>query len=708
MIATRFLGWGVLLVCVLLAGCASGGAGTGNAPPPSGPVSSEPAATSLDDIKQPYAIQDGETGAGVTVAVVDSGILATHEMFANTNIVKPASMVTTESSTDYNDYTGHGTGVEGVVVQTAPGANLMPVRIYDKSGNTTDTWLDNGIEYAASNGAKVINISVGGPGSSGDTTALTDAVNAGAVVVIGAGNGGGTNPDGLAMNATNTALAGHIIVVGSVNPTTNQISSFSNQAGSAENYFLVAPGEGVETAGIASNTDIVPDSGTSFATPFVSGAVALLEQKWPTLTASQIVSILFNTATDLGAPGVDPVYGHGLLNLQAAIQPQGTAVIPTGQTLQGAAIPVSDSSARLGSAFGDALANWQPHGIILDSYNRDFPVIFSGWVHSASVQTSLANWFDSAHGVQGTWNDPIDGLSVRSSMIAQPIYTGGNVSAWEDPRTGYTMNTLSVGGQLDGVGWRAFHEDQAQPVLGPGDVPWLRGTATLDGGYGQSLGSTSGFAVQWAPGQNMRLELGQNGSAVATHVRLASGTHWSVAALGGLLNENHLFGTQSSGSLAFGQNTHTAYLGLAGGYSLSPHLAIQAALRDGQTSMSPTPGSLFRYFSPVRSMSGAIDLAYQGKDVDAGLVYAQPLRVTSGTAQVSVPVSVDSLGNITYADQSVSLRPSGREQDWQAFVSLPSLGGGTLRTALLYTQDPGHDALAQPVKAVALEYDSRW
>ena len=80
-------------------------------------------------------------------------------------------------------------------------------------------------------------------------------------------------------------------------------------------------------------------SGTSFSAPTISGAVALMAQAFPNLTGKQIVSILFQTADDLGAAGVDSIYGHGRLNIQRAFQPIGTT------SLADSKIPVTGTPA---------------------------------------------------------------------------------------------------------------------------------------------------------------------------------------------------------------------------------------------------------------------------------------------------------------------------------------------------------------------------
>ena len=112
----------------------------------------------------------------------------------------------------------------------------------------------------------------------------------------------------------------------------NRITPFSNGCGEAANYCLAAPGAWVLSTvysedgdfhSYLSKTAYAQFQGTSMAAPMVSGAAAVVKGAYPNLTARQVVDILLRTATDLGAPGTDPVYGHGLLNLARALQPIG-------------------------------------------------------------------------------------------------------------------------------------------------------------------------------------------------------------------------------------------------------------------------------------------------------------------------------------------------------------------------------------------------
>ena len=114
--------------------------------------------------------------------------------------------------------------------------------------------------------------------------------------------------------------------------SSDRIWSSSNGCGAAKYWCIAAPGVGITSADFRSNAGTRVMSGTSMASAHVSGALAVLKSRFPTMPMSVVLFILFKTATDLGARGVDDVYGHGLVNLARAVTLQGRVnlVIPTG------------------------------------------------------------------------------------------------------------------------------------------------------------------------------------------------------------------------------------------------------------------------------------------------------------------------------------------------------------------------------------------
>ena len=266
------------------------------------------------------------TGAGATVAVVDTGIDAAHPDLAG-RVLPGRDFVDGDSTPQ--DGNGHGTHVSGIIAadagngigvdSVAPGASILPVRVLDNGGAGSDADVAQGIDWATGHGADVINLSLGGSLPTAGlglpdqmTAAVERAVDHGVVVVAAAGN------DGLPF-CENNSLSGKVLCVGAVDKRENR--SFYSSFGSG--LSLVAPG-GSDLPG--TDEDILSTwndggyrelAGTSQATPHVSGVAALLVSLG--VRGQAAVQRILATATDLGTPGPDELFGAGLVNAQAAV-----------------------------------------------------------------------------------------------------------------------------------------------------------------------------------------------------------------------------------------------------------------------------------------------------------------------------------------------------------------------------------------------------
>lgn len=292
------------------------------------------------------------TGTGAIVAIVDTGIAyenygtyAKAPDLANTRFVQGYDFV--NNDTHANDDNSHGTHVAGTVAQStdngigvagvAYDASLMPVKVLNKSGSGTYAAIALGIRYAADNGAKVINMSLGG--TAGSTTlesALAYAYGKGVTIVAAAGN------DGTGTISYPAAYDKYVIAVGATRYD-KALAAYSNYGQSLD---LVAPGGDTSVDqngdgygdGILQNTfnpsTKVPTAfgyyffqGTSMATPHVAGVAALVIAHGNAVTPDQVRSALQESALDLGSAGWDSTYGYGLLDAAAALD-WGGMVVP--------------------------------------------------------------------------------------------------------------------------------------------------------------------------------------------------------------------------------------------------------------------------------------------------------------------------------------------------------------------------------------------
>ncbi|MFD7309481.1 S8 family serine peptidase [Promicromonospora sp. NPDC059942] len=272
-------------------------------------------ADSTPQIGAPEAWAAGYTGEGVTVAVLDTGVDTTHPDLDDVQV--GARDFTGSGSTA--DRVGHGTHVASIALGSgdasggvnrgvASDADLLVGKVLDDDGYGQTSWMIDGMEWAAGEGADVVNLSLGQPGNYSDGTdpgsLALDALSAehGTLFVVAAGN------EGEYGNGTVTApgSAASALTVGAVDDS-DEVTWFSSRGPRAGDDGLkpdvTAPGAAVvaaRAAGTAMGTvvddDHVSASGTSMAAPHVAGAAAVLKQARPELTGQEIKAILMGSA----------------------------------------------------------------------------------------------------------------------------------------------------------------------------------------------------------------------------------------------------------------------------------------------------------------------------------------------------------------------------------------------------------------------------
>ncbi|WP_406841564.1 S8 family serine peptidase (plasmid) [Streptomyces sp. AHU1] len=311
-------------------------------------------ADSTSQIGAPQVWAGGNTGQGVDVAVLDTGIDADHPDLSH-QIAAARSFVPDENT---DDHYGHGTHVASIIAGTgaasggkeqgvAPGARLHIGKVLDNTGQGQDSWILAGMEWAAvDQHAKIINLSLGSDNRSDGSDPLSQAVDrlsdqTGALFVVAAGNTGTPNSIGA------PGVADAALTVGAVD-STDAVAYFSSQGPRIDGALkpeITAPGVDILAANSHWNDNGEGSyqtlSGTSMATPHVAGAAALLAAAHPDLTGSQLKDLV--TSTSQETPDYDAFQGgSGRLSIAAAV-PAGvyasaTAYAPhVPQTADGAA-----------------------------------------------------------------------------------------------------------------------------------------------------------------------------------------------------------------------------------------------------------------------------------------------------------------------------------------------------------------------------------
>lgn len=449
----------------------------------------------------------------------------------------------------------HGAAVGSLIVASHDGRGVMgiapraQVAAFNPFDHTfTASWRDveRGIAEVGKRGASVINLSLGVPGYTLPAEwrdvfrrSEIDGFKDRTIYVIAAGNDGSTQRANIEMGG---ALDSTFLIVGSVDPF-GQISSFSNRPGTAciteggicknreawdadedvfqtadylkqsgllMNRFLVAPGELLLVSD--GNGGVTRMSGTSFAAPLVAGAIALIQDRWPWLKnyPRDVAKIILESAQDLGAPGVDPIYGHGMLDIAAAqsaldfdrlkyyLVDDGQMTEIAASTLRSRGVnPIWSSNDLYFSAFEK-----------IDSAERDFLIPLSSRLFGGSVDGRMFQkyMFDLFMAWVSNGDGDGDGIAGFASLTDTPtVKLGGVGGTWSiamrgglrtvETRFGFNtrMNSsIRVAAPDDKVSFAFGFGESAVALAGNGAMQMASDFDPLTGGNDPLLGFASG------------------------------------------------------------------------------------------------------------------------------------------------------------------------------------------------------------------------
>ncbi|HZW17116.1 MAG TPA: S8 family peptidase [Brevundimonas sp.] len=672
----------------------------------------------------------GATGAGINVGVIDSGI-----DFDQADL---AGRISTTLSTDVvvgrnvptgtvgpNGEPAHGTLVSGIIasnfngfgtIGTAYESTIVSIRTDRSDCQDPDddvcfhaSDLIRAIDYAIANDLPIVNMSLGGEELGPQfVAALERAVNAGIVFTIAAGNAGeeatGGNPEWPARYATDPRFAGHIIAVGA-HDANSVLASFSNRAGVAAAHYISAPGEDVITGCDSSSCWRI--NGTSFSAPAVAGALALLLDAFPNLTGEEAVEILLTTAREAGDPGVDAVYGRGLLDIAQAFQPIGSTSVPmgSGSTLS----VVTERFAYSGAAFGDALRNTPGLQTVgHDSFDRLFRVDLAAAYGQAP--RGDRNRMPQLERQQATLtvDAPIGGqLSLTSSTAVDdsaydPAALSNAMTPWlDDRRREDVMVQFSTDHGAVAV-WQGRNGARSPFELGAGDSfaslaqvdrAWLGATKigaltfTADAGAGdrampfqtaeEEVSRYTRFAMKWEASPTAQLtfaggSLEERMGPLGAYVPLGSGFE--------MPSDSRFAGVSGQFDLGSGvwldAEMGWARTDLAGQFLSLSEQAVSSSWRLGLTSVCEQLGF------GCRSLTWSI---------------SQPLRVESGEFSAWLAdAPLDYFDPLSFSERRFSASPTGRQIDL-ALGSVHELPDGShLNLRAVVTRDDRHVRTAAP------------
>ena len=494
-------------------------------------------------------------------------------------------------------------------------------------------------------------------------------------------------------------LRGHYLAVVSVE-SGGVISDFSNRCGTvAASFCLAAPGElagnwrAVSNNVDADNVQSYQDGGggTSFAAPLVTGALALLKQRYPTMGNHELVSRLLATATKTGRYANSGIYGQGLLNVDASLtRAVGPISMHLGSSLaDSAAYNLAGSALDLSSplsALGAAAASHE-----IEAYDT----------LGTPFKYSLRSFLPSEAGS----DDALQRLLAARTLDARLLRHGED--SYAVGYSGMDMNgNHAYGSRLwfrlgdngfwfgSGPGARSHHAEPMFSGIHGFSSPF---TGMAEGGFalgmeGKAFADSVWQLESYVPGtHHSSLDSVNTLGLVASLSSFVGDRPWRFG-VGMLREEDSVLSSVGTG--AFGDIDATTW---HGGVDLAHHFGTWSYYASGHFGMtSGSSGSgLWRGVESVRSSSWALGLVRRGVfsgDDAVGVRVVQTLRAEGGSAHFLLPDSRDRYGNLYSKGVSLSAEPNGRELDfalsWQRALPV----GGSFSMDFGVTTEPGHVA----------------
>lgn len=568
----------------------------------------------------------------------------------------------------------NGTGMMGI----AYNASIMPIKIFQDSGTFVTGGINNSIDYATDNGAIALNNSWGssrtvnatcsgvscyvvvpaesstGGFTADERTAWASVASDNNVVVFAAGNNGMNSVNGKVKayrrsdDAYITSYDAQVVVdalsdVSYVNRSTqeaqygvnvsavaenwlnvvaldntNTIASYSNACGNTKAYCIAAPGSSiystVPTDLVASGYDTY--SGTSMAAPHVSGAIAVMKEKWPNLTGAQIVDLIIGSATDLGASGVDEVYGVGMLNMAGAM---------TATTAQSFSYVGSNGNLQKIEKNGSISAN----SILSNLASKNVAI---GFVDSYDrVYSNRSNQFNS--------------LKDENITDQQNFFKFRNGITDAGLNTYFNMSFVDYGNNHENFDLKyrsySFQEDDYQNILLGDNIM----TANL----------FNNFTISTNPIN----ENNSNSLLLKTSFSSVNPKSQNIISFGYGYEQNRILNSELTGAFE-AKNNNTLYASMSRKQKISEKGNLNFKIGYGVTKSNFSNQEFFN-MSDLETSSASIGYIHSEKNSKFALSLEAPLSISSGQANYNSVSGYDGEGNYKNSIQTIGLTPDQRE-----------------------------------------------
>jgi subtilase-type serine protease len=694
----------------------------------------------------------GATGAGIKVAVLDTGIdINFLGNVYHTELDDNVASFTTGSdliaSDNFpNDEHGHGSHVAGIIAGENNGsgyhgvaydADLYIYKVLNDSGSSVGNSVANGVNKARTDGVDIMNLSLGSNTTIGtdcnsaascetllgstNYSALEAAGAAGKILVWAAGNEGNSSPSvdsGSAIYDDDFKETTVIVVAsgtdGKIGSTSNGwTSGGSNKCGIASAICITAPGTLLYSAKLNSNSFAEASTGTSMAAPMVSGGLALIKQEFSSLTNAQVVDRLFATALDTDEYSQSSIYGHGMMNLNAA-----TASVGSLQTIAGSNLlddpsasyyDLANNSFTSSAAFSNALNNALESQTmeVYDSFDRaNFKTNVSSFFTSGSYtsQNTIENHMSRLEpkttkkvknkNLYGSFTVETDGNYIESSMFQ---------SAGDFLTLGFNQSTNSFENEVDPLS--NFFNDSN---FGNNYLvnPYFNTGSGQD--YFMSFNTNSSFGFDTftnANGNDLGLAFNLNPLSSSNEGTKNAGDLQVV--FGANYEQNKFLNSTSSGAFATGDLSNTNFTGVKYKKNLGDDFTFVGSGFAGYTYIDKAAGSYIDSSTPLLTSSFTLGLAkanFIKKDQRIGFFINQPQRVEDGSLNLRVPTSSDRDRTVTYSNLNVDLEPDSRQINFDIVFNKIITESSNLSANLTHVQNGDHSNSSNSQNFLSLFY----
>ena len=668
----------------------------------------------------------GSTGNGIQVAVVDTGVDADHSDINANMVAFTTGSDTVNSDNDASDDEGHGSHVAGIIAAehnqsgihgVAYNAQIYAFKALDSNGEGSDTTLGNA--FGLIENIAAIDIINNSWGTNADCSSASACRALGPTVydnwedlsqlatpkitVFAAGNDGEDQPSAecqtMAYNTDISAVSVCVVAVShsSLGTDNGYLADFSNKCGKVSSYCIAAPGDRIYS--LTEYGSYTFASGTSMAAPMVSGGLAIIMEEFSSLTPAQVVSRLLSTANDSGEYSQTSIYGHGMMNLNAA-----TAAVGSLQTINGNNLlddpntsynDLVNNSFTSSAAFSNALSsalNGQTMEVY-DSFDRaNFDVAVDSFFTSGSYtsQNTIENHMARLQPktmekvknktLYGSFTVETDGNFIGSSMFQ---------SAGDFLALGFNQSTNSFENAVDPLS--NFFNDSN---FGNNYLvnPYFNTGSGQD--YFMSFNNNSSFGLDTftnANGNDLGLAFNLNPLSSSNEGMKNAGDLQLV--FGANYEQNKFLNSTSTGVFATGDLSNTNFTGLKYKKNLGDDFTFVGSGFAGYTYIDKAADSYIDSSTPLLTSSFTLGLAkanFIKEDQRIGFFINQPLRVEDGSLNLRVPTSSDRDRTVTYSNLNVDLEPDARQINFDIIFNKIITESSNLSANLTHVRNGDH------------------